>query len=87
MVLDQATAHRAKALRVPERITVEVLPAHSPEVNPSERLWPLVKEEVANRSQQSLDKLEQLICTRCQAISKQPAQVKALTNYHWWPTV
>jgi transposase len=87
MVLDGATAHRAKALRVPERITIEALPAYSPELNPSERLWPLVKEGVANHTQQSLDELEETICRRCQAISKQPAQVKALTNYHWWPTV
>jgi len=87
MVLDQATAHRAKVLKVPERITIEALPAYSPELNPTERLWPLVKESVANRPQESLDELEQTICARCQAISKQPAQVSALTSYHWWPTI
>jgi transposase len=70
MVMDQATAHRAKALKVPERITIEALPAYSPELNPTERLWPLVKEGVANRAQESLDELEQMICARCQAISK-----------------
>jgi transposase len=86
MVLDQATVHRAKALKVPERITIAALPAYSPELNPSERLWPLVKESVANRTQESLDELEQTVCARCQSISKQPAQVTALTNYHWWPT-
>jgi len=87
MVLDGATAHRAKALRVPERITVVGLPAYSPELNPAERLWPLVKEPIANRAQESLDELEQTICARCQTISKLPAQVSALTSYHWWPTV
>ena len=87
MVMDGATAHRAKALRVPDRMTLVGLPAYSPELNPTERLWPLVKEPVANRAQESLDELEQTICTRCQSISKQPGQVSALTRYHWWPTV
>ena len=58
MVMDQAAAHRAKALRVPERIRLEFLPAYSPELNPSERLWPLVKETIANRTPDSLDELE-----------------------------
>jgi transposase len=87
MVMDGATAHRAKALRVPERITVVGLPAYSPELNPTERLWPMAKEPVANRMQESLDELEQIICARCKSISKQPTQVAALTSYHWWPTL
>jgi transposase len=87
LVLDGATAHRAKALRVPDRITLVGLPAYSPELNPSERLWPLVKEPVANSTQDSLNELEQMVCARCKVISQQPAEVSALTNYHWWPTV
>jgi transposase len=87
IVMDQATAHRAKALRVPDRITLVDMPAYSPELNPTERLWPLVKEPVANRMQESLAELERMICARCKAISQQQAQVPALTNYHWWPTV
>lgn len=87
LVLDQAAAHRARALKVPERITVLSLPAYSPELNPTERIWPLVKESIANRTQESLDELEQAICARCQAISKQPAQVAAVTSYHWWPAI
>lgn len=84
LVLDGATAHRAKALRVPERLTLVGLPAYTPELNPTERLWPLVKEGIANRTYSMLETLEQEVCTRCQRISA--AQVAALTNYHWWPT-
>ena len=50
LVLDGATAHRAKALRVPECLTLVGLPAYTPELNPTERLWPLVKEGIANRT-------------------------------------
>jgi transposase len=84
LVLDSATAHRAKALRVPERLTLVGLPAYTPELNPTERLWPLVKEGIANHTHSTLATLEYEVCTHCQRISA--AQVAALTNYHWWPT-
>ena len=85
MLVDGAAAHRAKSLRVPERITLMRLPAYTPELNPTERLWSLVREGVANRDFDSLDDLEQSVCTRCQNISAAPEQVTALTNYSWLP--
>jgi transposase len=84
LVWDGAPAHRARSLRLPERITIVSLPAYTPELNPTERLWPLVKERVANHAHETLEVLENEVCGRCQRISA--AQVKALTNYHWWPT-
>jgi len=83
LVWDGAPAHRATALKVPERISLVSLPASTPELNPSERVWPLVKEGVANRAHESLDELEQKVCSRCQKISA--AEVSARTKYHWWP--
>ncbi len=86
MVVDGAAAHRAKCLRVPERMTLVQWPAYTPELNPTERLWSLVREGVANRDFSTLDELEQPVCTRCQKINAAPEQVTALTNYHWLPT-
>lgn len=83
LVWDGAPAHRATALQAPGRISVISLPAYTPELNPSERVWPLVKEGVANRAHESLDELEQKVCSRCQKISA--ADISARTNYHWWP--
>ena len=82
VVVDGAAAHRAKSLRVPERLTLVPLPAYTPELNPAERLWPLVKEGVAHRAQKTLALLEEAVCGRGQGITA--AQVTALTNYHWW---
>lgn len=39
LVLDNAGWHVAKALQVPENITLLFLPPYSPELNPVERLW------------------------------------------------
>jgi transposase len=83
LVWDGAPAHRATGLQVPERITLLSLPAYTPELNPGERVWPLVKEGVANQAHDTLDQLEQQVCSRCQKISAE--EVSALTNYYWWP--
>ena len=83
LVWDGAPAHRATSLQVPERITLLSLPAYTPELNPGERVWPLVKEGVANQAYDTLEELEQQVCSRCQKISAE--EVSALTSYHWWP--
>ena len=41
LVLDRAGWHSSARLSVPEGIHLVFLPPHSPEVQPSERLWPL----------------------------------------------
>jgi transposase len=83
LVWDGAPAHRSGALQVAERISLLRVPAYTPELNPSERVWPLVKEGIANRTYESLDELEQQLCSRCQKISA--AEISARTSYHWWP--
>jgi hypothetical protein len=59
LVVDGASAHRIKSLRVQGRLTLVPLPAYTPELSPAERLWPLVKEGVANRTQKSLASLKE----------------------------
>ncbi len=59
MVWDGAGFHRAKALRVPENITVVELPPYSPELNPIENLWHYLKSHFwSNRSYDDYDALE-----------------------------
>ena len=50
LVLDQAGWHVAKALRVPDNLTLLFLPPYSPELNPAERLWAWLRShQLANR--------------------------------------
>ena len=56
---------------MPEGTELEFLPARSPELQPAERLWPLVNECVANRLFEDLDELEALV-ERCLALSEKP---------------
>ncbi len=39
MQVDQAGCHRAKRLRLPSNIILIFQPAHSPQLNPIERVW------------------------------------------------
>src|SRR5215207_668092 len=44
MMLDQAGCHDARALRVPESVTLVPLHAYSPELNRVERVWLYLRE-------------------------------------------
>jgi transposase len=86
LVLDRAGWHTAKKkLRVPEGIHLEFLPSHSPELQPSERLWPLSDEGVANRYFERIEELEEALVGRCVALGDQPEVIRSHTHYHWWP--
>lgn len=85
LVVDQAGWHIAHNLALPDGIDLVLLPAKSPELQPAERLWPLVDEPVANRAFPSLDALEAVLVERCRALEANPARLKAHTHFHWWP--
>jgi transposase len=87
LVLDRAGWHTAKKLRVPEGIHLEFLPSHSPELQPSERLWPLSNEGLANRHFEEIEELEEALVDRCVALGEQPELIRSYIRYHWWPNV
>ena len=62
---------------MPEGVELEFLPARSPELQPAERLWPLVNERAANRLFEDLDELEGALVERCMVLSEQPELLAA----------
>lgn len=84
LVIDGAGFHTAGAVRVPEGIHIEYLPAYSPELQPCERLWPLIREPLANRTFDDLPELEDTICVRCREVEGMRAYVQAITGFEWW---
>ncbi len=83
LVLDRAGFHTGGKVVVPEGIQLEFLPARSPELQPAERLWPLVNERVANRLFEDLDEMEEALVERCLVLSEQPELLRGCTSYHW----
>ena len=46
MLIDNARIHKAERLTIPENIRLIFLPAYSPELNPIERFWQYIKEDI-----------------------------------------
>lgn len=86
LVLDRAGWHTSRELVIPEGLHLIFLPPYSPELQPSERLWPLSNEGIANRRFQTLDELEEAQVHRCQTLLNQPEIIRAVASFHWWPS-
>ena len=85
LTIDQAGWQTSRHVRIPQGLHLEFIPSHSPELQPAERLWPLVNEPIANRSFQNLNELEEVLFQRCQALLKEQSLIKGITTFHWWP--
>ena len=72
LVLDQAGWHPQSPAGGAEGIHLVFLPAYSPELQPAERLWPLVDEPIANRAFAALDTLETVLVERCRTLAAEP---------------
>ncbi len=55
LAVERARWHTSKNLELPEGLHLTLLPSHSPELQPAERLWTLVDEPIANQSFETLD--------------------------------
>jgi hypothetical protein len=84
LVLDGAGWHTSKKLRLPDGLHLLFLPAYSPELQPAERLWPLLREAVANRTVENLDQLEARLTHLVKALMRRPDHIASLTAFHWW---
>lgn len=85
LVLDNAGWHTLPNLVVPDGISLVYLPPYTPEIQPAERLWPLVDEPVANRFFDTIDDLDEVIAQRCRVLHKTRDLVARSTHFHWWP--
>lgn len=64
LVMDCASWHRSKGLKVPQNITAIYLPPYSPELNPVERFWQHLKDNIIkNKIYDSIQLLEETLCT------------------------
>ena len=81
---DGAPAHRAK-LEVPEGIELIQIPAHTPELNPSERLWTPLREAVANQTFEEIEQMEDVLINQMRDLSTRKEYLSGMTNYHWLP--
>lgn len=85
IVVDQASWHTSRKLKVPEGIHFCTLPVRSPELQPAERLWRLSDETVANKVFDDIEQMKDIVWQRCDYLTRQTELISSLTSYHWWP--
>ena len=84
-MLDNAGWHTEPHLAIPDGVRLVYLPPYSPKLQPAERLWPLLNEQVANRHFHTLADLEVVVAQRCLTLDKDRTTIANHTHFEWWP--
>jgi hypothetical protein len=83
VLVDNAGWHVAKRLAVPPNVVLRRLPACTPELQPAEPLWPLVREAVANQGFDSLEVMEPVLVGRCRWLIDHLEIVRGAVGFYW----
>ena len=84
MVVDGASSHKSKELEIPKNISLVFLPPYSPELNPAEQIWNVLRRDYfANRVFDSLDAATEQAEEGLVAMAKNRESTKNLTNWPW----
>jgi transposase len=83
LVVDRAGWHTAKRLAVPPNVVLHFLPPCTPELQPVEPFWSLVREGVANDTFGRLSDLRRVVRRRCRRLAGDRATVKGAIGFRW----
>ena len=84
MVADGAASHWSKNLRIPNNIALIKLPPYSPELNPTEQIWRILRSNYFGNK--DFTTLDEAICQARDGLAEMAADkgaVKRLTNWPW----
>jgi len=62
IILDNGAFHKAKRLKIPPNIVLLFLPPYSPELNPAEKIWRYLKDEISLRVYKNIRELQDDLC-------------------------
>ncbi len=84
VILDQAGWHGAKALKVPDNITLLPLPPRSPELNPVENIWQFMRDNwLSNRVFTSYGDILDHCCFAWNQLIEQPWKIMSIGTRDW----
>jgi len=83
VLVDNAGWHIAERLPRPPNVVLHRLPPCTPELQPAEPLWPLVREAVANQGFDERDALQRPVVERCCWLMDHPEVVRGAVGFHW----
>jgi transposase len=65
LVVVGATAHNLRSKEIPEGLEILKLPPYSPDLQPIERIWKIVNQNISNRCNANWDVMVERILERC----------------------
>jgi len=83
LIVDNAGWHTAKRLAVPPNVRLHFLPPCTPELQPVEPFWALVREGVANDTFDRLGQLQRVVRRRCRKLAAHTATVFGAVGFRW----
>ncbi len=87
IILDRAAWHTTKKLCLPQNISLLSLPTASPELNPTEQVWQVLRDRyLANRSFKSYDHIVESCCEAWNAFTASVGAVRNLCSREWTKT-
>jgi len=84
MVCDGAGSHTATELALPGNVRILTLPPYSPELNPTEQLWDLIRERrFSNKAYDTLEEVEDDLADELRTLEGERSAIQTLTNHPW----
>ena len=84
LLLDQAGWHGAKALQVPNNISLLQLPPRAPELNGQENIWQFMRQNwLSNRIFKSFDDIVDHCCYAWNTLIGQPWKIMSIARRDW----
>lgn len=69
VILDNGAFHKARRLVIPANIALIFLPPYSPELNPAEKVWWVLKRQLKNKFFKTMEALQDSITTASKQLS------------------
>jgi len=84
MFMDQAGWHTTKKLRLPDNITIDFLPPRSPQCNPQEPVWKVLRRDIlGNRHFNSLAEVSKATAAGLDSLENNQTFLQGLCGFDW----
>jgi transposase len=84
VLMDRAGWHRSKSLRVPQNLTIMLLPPRSPELNPVEIIWHWLRSHcLSNRLYINYEAIVDACCQAWKGLVDQLERIRSLCSFPW----
>jgi transposase len=86
VILDNGAFHHARSLSIPDNMELVFLPPYSPELNPAEKVWWVIKRELKMKLFKTINELQDAITNAVKKICTHQT-IKQLTAFAYYNNI